>query len=60
MAGFFEFFLTRTTIEVMKPIAKNVLQLGVCYFALQTFQVLDKIYRQNNSTKLLLVAGADN
>jgi hypothetical protein len=38
--------------------AANVLRLGVCYFALQTFQALDKIYRQNNSTKPLLVAGA--
>ncbi len=36
----------------------NVLRLGVCYFALQTLQALDKIYRQNNSTKPLLVAGA--
>ena len=35
----------------------NVWRLGVCYFALQTFQVLDKIYRQNNSTKPLLYAG---
>jgi hypothetical protein len=38
----------------------NVLRLGVCYFALQTFKPLDKIYRQNNSTKPLLVAGAVN
>ena len=35
----------------------NVWWLGVCYFALQTFQALDKIYRQNNSTKPLLYAG---
>jgi hypothetical protein len=41
-------------------IAGNVLRLGVCYFALQIFQALDKIYRQNNSTKPLLVAGAVN
>ena len=40
--------------------AHNVRQLGVCYFALQTFQALNKIYRQNNSTKPLLVAGAVN
>jgi hypothetical protein len=32
-------------------LATNVLRLGVCYFALQTFQVLDKFNRQNNSTK---------
>jgi hypothetical protein len=38
----------------------NVLRLGVCYFALQILQDLDKIYRQNNNTKLLLVAGAVN
>jgi hypothetical protein len=38
--------------------AANVLRLGVCYFALQTFKALDKINRQNNSTKPLLVAGA--
>lgn len=38
----------------------NVLRLGVCYFALQTFQALDEFYRQNNSTKPLLVAGAVN
>lgn len=35
----------------------TVLWLGVCYFALQTFQSLDKFYRQNNSTKPLLYAG---
>ena len=35
----------------------NGLRLGVCYFALQTFQALDKNYRQNNSTKPLLYAG---
>jgi Na+-translocating ferredoxin:NAD+ oxidoreductase RnfC subunit len=40
--------------------AYNVPQLGVCYFALQTFQTLDKFNRQNNSTKPLLVAGAVN
>jgi hypothetical protein len=39
-------------------IAGNVWWLGVCYFALQTLQVLDKFNRQNNSTKPLLVAGA--
>jgi hypothetical protein len=41
-------------------ISYNVLRLGVCYFALQIFEALDKIYRQNNSTKPLLVAGAVN
>lgn len=39
-------------------LAPNGLRLGVCYFALQTLQALDKIYRQNNSTKPLLTAGA--
>jgi len=50
----------RTWLKPLKQnnITYNVLWLGVCYFALQTFQVLDKIYRQNNSTKPLLVAGA--
>jgi len=38
--------------------AYNVLRLGVCYFALQTFQALDEINRQNNSTKPLLAAAA--
>lgn len=42
---------------VGKNITYNVLRLGVCYFALQILQALDKIYRQNNSTKPLLVAG---
>jgi uncharacterized membrane protein YwzB len=41
-------------------LAHNVLWLGVCYFALQIFQALDKFYRQNNSTKPLLVADAAN
>jgi hypothetical protein len=41
-------------------IAANALQLGVCYFALQILQALDKFNRQNNSTKPLLVAGAVN
>jgi len=41
-------------------ITANVLRLGVCCFALQTFQALDKFNRQNNSTKPLLVAGAVN
>jgi hypothetical protein len=41
-------------------ITANGLWLGVCYFALQILQALDKIYRQNNSTKPLLVAGAVN
>lgn len=41
-------------------VATNVLGLGVCYFALQTFQVYHKFNRQNNSTKPLLVAGAVN
>jgi hypothetical protein len=45
---------------VRARIAYIGLRLGVCYFALQTFQALDKIYRQNNSTKPLLVAGAVN
>jgi hypothetical protein len=40
--------------------AAKGLQLGVCYFALQTLQALDKINRQNNSTKPLLVAGVVN
>jgi len=44
----------------MVAITYNVWWLGVCYFALQTFQALDKNYRQNNSTKPLLVAGAVN
>jgi len=37
--------------------AHNGLRLCVCYFALQTLQTLDKINRQNNSTKPLLYAG---
>jgi hypothetical protein len=41
-------------------IAYNVLWLGVCYFALQMLQTLDKLNRQNNSTKPLLVADAVN
>jgi hypothetical protein len=41
-------------------IAFNVLRLGVCYFALQTFQVYHNFNKQNNSTKPLLVAGAVN
>jgi len=41
-------------------LAANALRLGVCYFALQILQALDKIYRQNNSTKPLLVDGAVN
>lgn len=41
-------------------ISANGLRLGVCYFALQILQVLDKFNRQNNSTKPLLVAGAVN
>jgi hypothetical protein len=36
----------------------NVLQLGVCYFGLQIFQVYHKFNSQNYSTKPLLVAGA--
>ena len=39
-------------------LAYNDLRLGVCYFALQILQALDKICRQNNSTKPLLVDGA--
>jgi len=46
--------------KLKRSLATNVLRLGVCYFALQTFQALDKNYRQNNSTKPLLVAGAVN
>jgi len=38
-------------------LAPNVLRLGVCYFALQILQALDKFNRQNNSTKPLLYAG---
>jgi hypothetical protein len=38
-------------------ISANVPWLGVCYFALQTFQAFDKFNRQNNSTKPLLYAG---
>jgi len=34
------------------------LRLGVCYFALQIFQVYHNFNRQNYSTKPLLVAGA--
>lgn len=40
--------------------AGNGSGIGVCYFALQTLQAFDKIYRQNNNTKPLLVAGAVN
>ena len=29
-------------------LAYNILRLGVCYFALQTFQALDEFNRQNN------------
>jgi uncharacterized membrane protein YwzB len=47
-------------IIIKNFIVHNVLRLGVCYFALQTFQALDIIYRQNNSTKPMLVAGAVN
>jgi len=43
-----------------RVVSDNVLRLGVCYFALQIFRALDKINRQNNSTKPLLVAGAVN
>ena len=43
-----------------KKVAYNGWRLGVCYFALQALQVLDKFNRQNNSTKPLLVAGAVN
>ena len=47
------------TVAVMafRQMAANVLWLCVCYFGLQTLQALDKIYRQNNSTKPLLYAG---
>jgi hypothetical protein len=45
---------------VGKNITYNVLRLGFCYFALQTFQALDKINRQKNSTKPLLAAAAVN
>jgi hypothetical protein len=40
-------------------VAANGLWLGVCYFALHIFKAIDKIYRQNNSTKPLLSAAAD-
>jgi uncharacterized membrane protein YwzB len=46
--------------ENVSHIVHNVLWLGVCYFALQILQALDKIYRQNNSAKPLLVAGVVN
>jgi hypothetical protein len=35
-----------------------ILRLGVCYFALRTFQVYHNYNRQNYSTNPLLVAGA--
>jgi hypothetical protein len=61
VAFFFLFFLHGTSIgNGQQGISYNVLWLGVCYFALQILQTLDKIYRQNNSTKPLLVAGAVN
>jgi hypothetical protein len=57
----FLFFLHGTSIgNGQQGISYNVLWLGVCYFALQILQALDKINRQNNSTKPLLVAGAVN
>jgi len=43
-----------------RRISDNVLRLGVCYFALQILQALDKINRQNNSTKPMLVVGVVN
>ena len=46
--------------KLKNKIAHNVLRLCVCYFALQILQALDKICRQNNSTKPLLVDGAVN
>lgn len=46
--------------NIIQPITANGLRLCVCYFALQILQALDKIYRQNNITKPLLVAGAVN
>ena len=45
---------TRRTEMSFDKFAANGFGLGVCYFALQTFQALDKFYRQNNSTKPLL------
>jgi hypothetical protein len=57
----FLFFLHGTSIgNGQQGISYNVLWLGVCYFAWQILQALDKINRQNNSTKPLLVAGAVN
>ena len=44
-------------VDTSFGIAPNVMRLGVCYFALQIFQALDKFNRQNNSTKPLLYAG---
>jgi uncharacterized membrane protein YwzB len=58
VAFFFLFLLHETSIgNGQQGISYNVLRLGVCYFALQTFQALDKFNRQNNSTKPLLCAG---
>jgi len=52
---FFLFFLHGTSIgKRQQGISYNGLRLGVCYFALQIFRALDKINRQNNSTKPLL------
>ena len=48
---------TSSLIVRVSGISPNGLRLGVCYFALQILQALDKIYRQNNSTKPLLYAG---
>jgi len=54
----FQLFTGVITNRVSVGITANVLRLGVCYFALQILQALDKFNRQNNSTKPLLVAGA--
>jgi hypothetical protein len=55
-----ESIILKTTIRRKKIVSvtlatklsklSNGLWLGVCYFALQTFQPGDKIHRQNNST----------
>jgi hypothetical protein len=51
-------FSTEMLIRTMNgTLTHNVMRLGVCYFALQIFQALDKFNRQNNSTKPLLYAG---
>ena len=60
--GLFSFCFLHETVfgNGQVAITHNGERLGVCYFALQILQALDKIYRQNNSTKPMLVAGAVN